>query len=363
MPSISKMNKADLYNTLQITLTKNNELETELDNLKSILKITGQGEFSPAIFDTEYQELLKKKLEFQDKYNELYKKFNPDKTLMNIKEKEINRLKDKLSKLENIEEQYDDNKMRLNKLAEHHKRLSDNHEKLIIANKTLIENNEDLKHKYKYGTQGKDGDYVELIKKGNSYYNNSVAMELSKLEDYKRKIFDIYSNDPTCAPNDWDNGMWSGCLKMLQNKNERSEKLRARVQELEQELSYTDSMSDSLDTMVKSLDTGKRKIKKENEKLIKENKLLSEKVADLNEKIDSSWDELVEAEIKPLKDTIYEKVEEIKELHKKLKHEEQVGERVDKRHIHKINTLQNKVNYYKTKHDLLYKYFNIQEPQ
>tara|TARA_R100000655_G_scaffold23725_1_gene47732 strand:- start:458 stop:1378 length:921 start_codon:yes stop_codon:yes gene_type:complete len=141
---MSKMNKKDLYATATQLQLENNELTDELNNLKSILKITGQGEFSPAIFDKEYQELLKKKLEFQDKYNNLQKKFTPDKDAMMIANKEIDRLKTKLYLLEDIDEKYEDEKMRLKKLSTHHKLLSDNHNKLIIANKTLIEENEKL---------------------------------------------------------------------------------------------------------------------------------------------------------------------------------------------------------------------------
>tara|TARA_R100000654_G_scaffold1603_1_gene5787 strand:- start:5619 stop:6290 length:672 start_codon:yes stop_codon:yes gene_type:complete len=217
--SLSKLNKKELID-IATNLRKDNqdweERFNELQDVNELLKIMGEGEFSPAIYEKEYRELLKSKLEIQDKYNELNKKYNPNKDVVRIANKKNDKLEKELYELKDMAEQYEDNKMKLNKLAEHHKRLSDNHEKIIIANKTLYEENEKLK------------------------------------EDKENKI---------------------------------------------------------------------------------------------------------------LKDTIYEKDEEIKELHKKLKQGEELGKKADIHYEKKIYKLTDKLNHFKTKHDLLYQYFNLQEPQ
>ena len=144
--SLSKLNKKDLYEIACNLKNQNQQLQEQLDNLQSIFKITGEGEFSPAIYEKEYQELLNSKIEIQDKYNELNKKYNPNKDVVRIANKKIDTLQKELYELKDIEEQYEDTKRKLDKLSSHHERQSESYGELINKNVELEKQVENLEN-------------------------------------------------------------------------------------------------------------------------------------------------------------------------------------------------------------------------
>ena len=149
----SQMTKKDLYDVYCNLKNDYEELKKENDNFKTIIKIAPQGEYTPAIYDKDYQELLKKKLEFQDKFNKLNAIHNPDKYVVMIKDKEINRLKDELMKETEENEKLEDTIRKMEKNPRFSQKAMDRHtnsyNELLAKNSQLEKDNQNLKEQVK----------------------------------------------------------------------------------------------------------------------------------------------------------------------------------------------------------------------
>jgi len=145
----SQMTKKDLYDVYCNLKNDYDELKKENDNFKTIIKIAPEGEYTPAIYDKDYQDLLKKKLEFQDKFNKLNAIHNPDKYVLMIKDKEINRLKDELMKESEENEKLEDTIRKMEKNPRFSQKAMDRHtnsyNEILAKNDQLKKDNDRMK--------------------------------------------------------------------------------------------------------------------------------------------------------------------------------------------------------------------------
>ena len=193
--ALSKLNKKDLYEVASNLKNENQSLQEELNNLKSIFKITGEGEFSPAILDKEYQEMLKKKLHFEKQYKDLQKKFTPDKDAMMIANKTINKLTEENNKLIDIEEQYEDTKRKLDKLADTHLRQSKSYNEILNRNLDLEKQLEDLQNSIDTSHLENLEKKIKKLKKENEALKKDLSQSRLKYGGLKEKYDNLQNTD------------------------------------------------------------------------------------------------------------------------------------------------------------------------
>lgn len=287
--SLSKLNKKELYEIVCNLKNENNELKEKLDNLQSIFKITGEGEFSPAIYEKEYQELLQKKFEFQDKYNDLQKKFTPDKDAMMIANKKIDKLEKELYELKDIEDEYENTKNKLNKLTSHHERQSKSYGEIVNKNVELEKRLEELENSI-------DTSHLEHLEKK---IKKLVDANKTLISDNEKLLTEVKELRGTA-------GGSKGRLTSYKNKI-----LEIYECDIEADYEWKDIFKMIRDTKV----INNEKLKEENEELKKDLLKSHHKNASLKGKLHN----LENTDTKVLEDTISEKNVEIQELHTKIK--------------------------------------------